>query len=70
MTDRSESARRDGHGGRGDEHELAERFAAPLRAPERLPRDFEERVMRAARLEAAALYPPRGRAAAGGCGAG
>jgi hypothetical protein len=60
MTDHDES-RPAGDGG------ADERLARPLRAPERLPADFEERVMAIARHEAPTLYPRR---ASGGQGAG
>lgn len=61
MTDHDESSKHF-----SDSDALAERLAAPLRAPERLPADFEERVMAIARQEGPARYPrhvPGGRGA-------
>jgi hypothetical protein len=54
MTDHEESRHH------SDGSAEAERLARPLRAPERLPADFEERVMAIARHEAPTLYPRRG----------
>ena len=53
MTDHDESRHHADGGAEG------ERLAHPLRVPERLPADFDERVMAIVRHEAPTLYPRR-----------